>query len=151
MVVLKRKKNSRQRASQTHGWGAKSCHRGKGGGAGRGNAGSGKRADQKKPSYWGIPDYFGMHGFKSKGQKIKIIAVNIGDLPKYALKSGSNNIKLADFGINKLLGSGNAAKPYTIEVDYASEGAIRKIEEAKGSVKLLKAKQDEEDTSSKEK
>ena len=57
MTVNKRKKNSRQRGSHTHGWGAMKKHRGAGNRGGRGAAGSGKRADSKKPSIWTGP-YF---------------------------------------------------------------------------------------------
>ena len=48
----KRSKNSRQRGSKTHGWGAMKKHRGAGHRGGRGAAGSGKRGDAKKPSIW---------------------------------------------------------------------------------------------------
>ena len=65
MTVNKRKKNSRQRGSQTHGWGAKKKHRSFGNRGGKGMAGSGKRADSKKPSLW-KERYFGKIGFKSK-------------------------------------------------------------------------------------
>ena len=52
MTVNKRKKNVRQRGHKTHGWGEKKKHRGKGHQGGAGMAGTGKRADSKKPSIW---------------------------------------------------------------------------------------------------
>src|SRR3990172_2450527 len=78
MVVNKRKKSGRYRGSQTHGGGAKKKRRGAGNRGGRGNAGSGKRADQKKPSNWD-EKYFGKSGFtsKSRRQKDDIINLNI--------------------------------------------------------------------------
>jgi len=49
MTVHRRKKNKRMRgAKTTHGYGAKKKHRGSGNKGGKGMAGSGKRADQKK-------------------------------------------------------------------------------------------------------
>ena len=63
MVVNKRKKNSRQRGSTTHGFGSKKKHRGHGSRGGSGLAGTGKRADAKKPSFWHDTEYFGGHGF----------------------------------------------------------------------------------------
>ena len=44
------KKVRKFRGSHTHGYGSKKKHRGAGSRGGRGMAGSGKRADQKKPS-----------------------------------------------------------------------------------------------------
>ena len=67
----KRKKVNKYRGSQTHGGGAKKKRRGAGNRGGRGMAGSGKRADQKKPSIlkeYGNR-YFGKRGFRSKNKK----------------------------------------------------------------------------------
>ena len=50
MVLNKRKKNSRMRGNTTHGYGSMKKNRGAGNRGGRGMAGSGKRADQKKPT-----------------------------------------------------------------------------------------------------
>ena len=68
MVVRKRKKNSRQHGSTTHGWGAMKKHRGAGNRGGRGLAGTGKRADQMKPLHW-KERYFGKLGFRPGGNK----------------------------------------------------------------------------------
>ena len=54
-----RKKNTRQRGSHTHGWGAKKKHRGAGNRGGRGNAGSGPRAGHEfgeTEDYYFFPD-----------------------------------------------------------------------------------------------
>jgi large subunit ribosomal protein L15 len=133
----KRKKNTRQRGQTTHGWGSMKKHRGSGNKGGVGNAGSGKRGDAKKPSFWKNKNYFGMRGFTSKSNKSKIISINISDLSKYTLKIGKNEINLGDFGISKLLGTGNVNESYKIIVNFASAKAIEKIEKAKGSVTLL--------------
>jgi len=65
MSINKRTKRSRQRGSHTHGWGAKKKHRGAGNRGGRGMAGTGKRADQKKPTIMNLygNEYFGKRGF----------------------------------------------------------------------------------------
>src|SRR3989338_7387915 len=98
MTINKRKKNDRQRGSKTHGWGAKKKHRGQGNRGGRGMAGTGKRADSKKPSIW-KEDYFGKHGFVSKTPKIKINAVNVNFIEQHIGKFLSDNLvkKEGDF------------------------------------------------------
>lgn len=71
-MIIKRKKSERYRGSQTHGGGAKKKRRGAGNRGGRGMAGSGKRADQKKPTIlknYGN-SYFGKRGFSSKSKKV---------------------------------------------------------------------------------
>jgi len=78
MTTHKNKKVTKYRGSKTHGGGAMKKRRGAGNRGGRGNAGSGKRADSKKPSIWADKYYFGKHGFKKKGIKEKICAVNVG-------------------------------------------------------------------------
>jgi len=78
VTVNKRKKVSRYRGSMTHGGGSKKKRRGAGNRGGKGMAGSGKRADSKKPSIW-KQKYFGKYGFVSKNVR-KINAINIGYL-----------------------------------------------------------------------
>ncbi|MFT4343167.1 MAG: uL15m family ribosomal protein [Candidatus Woesearchaeota archaeon] len=140
MVSRKRSKNSRQRAGTTHGWGAMKKHRGAGNRGGVGNAGSGKRGDAKKPSYWKDSKYFGMHGFKRKGIIKSVVTANVSDLDRFAEKAGSTTFSLADFGITKLLGDGLVTKAYTVTVESASSRALEKIEGAKGKVTVLSRK-----------
>ena len=52
MTYNKRKKNTRMRGGTTHGYGSMKKNRGAGNRGGRGNAGSGKRADSKKPKIY---------------------------------------------------------------------------------------------------
>ncbi|MBU0666244.1 MAG: uL15m family ribosomal protein [Nanoarchaeota archaeon] len=132
MTENKRKKNSRQRASHTHGWGAKKKHRGAGNRGGRGRAGSGKRGDAKKPSFWKEKDAYGRaKGFKSikKHQK----TINISELHKF----NSTEINLKSQGYTKLLAMGTVVEKFNISVEYASQKAIEKIKKAGGEVKLL--------------
>jgi len=112
MVTNIRKKNSRLRGTHTHGWGSKKKHRGAGNRGGRGLAGTGKRGDANKPAHWG-KKYFGKFGFKKKGQKIKFITFNVGDIEKLS----KTEINLSDLKFNKLLGKGkiNTKVKITIE------------------------------------
>ena len=144
MTVNKRKKNTRQRGSMTHGWGAKKKHRGQGHRGGRGMAGTGKRSDAKKPSIWKNVDYFGKHGFISKTPKVKINPVNINFIEQHIDKYISNklitkenefySIDLEKLGFNKLLGDGRISAKLRIKTPYASRTAIEKIKEAGGEV-----------------
>ena len=144
MTVNKRKKNDRQRGHKTHGWGAKKKHRGKGHQGGAGNAGSGKRADSKKPSYWTDPLYFGKHGFISKTPKVKIKALNASYLELHlnqlvnsniAKKEGAvYSVELEKLGYNKLLGDGRVSMKFKITVPYASKSAVEKVKEAGGEI-----------------
>lgn len=155
MVVNKRKKNTRQRATQTHGWGAKKKHRGAGHRGGRGNAGTGKRGDAKKPSIWNNPKYFGKFGFASRKKSIK--ALNLTALEcliqkleqKGQLKKTGNkyNIDLHSLGYGKLLGSGKITFVVDITVERATQKAIDKIKKIGGDVKVLESAEEFESTS----
>lgn len=143
MTVNKRKKNTRQRGHKTHGWGAKKKHRGQGNRGGRGMAGTGKRADSKKPSIWKT-DYFGKHGFISKTPKTRINAVNLGFIEQHIGRFLSNDavkkendfylIDLEKIGFNKLLGDGRISRKFRIKTPYASKAAVEKVKEAGGEV-----------------
>ena len=148
MTVNKRKKNSRQRGSHTHGWGAMKKHRGAGNRGGRGAAGSGKRADSKKPSIWTGP-YFGKHGFAGKP---KYKAVNVSYLEERLdfliseksakPEAGGYSIDLDGLGFSKLLGRRKLTKKLFIACDYASAGAVEAVKAAGGQVKLKKGASD---------
>ena len=147
MTINKRKKNDRQRGSKTHGWGAKKKHRGQGNRGGRGMAGTGKRADSKKPSIWKDKNYFGKHGFVSKTPKIKINPVNINFIEQHLDKFISNDlirkedgfysVELEKLGYNKLLGDGKVSVKFKIKTQFASEKAIEKVKEGGGEVVIL--------------
>src|SRR3989339_2213411 len=64
MTTRRRKKSLKLRALRTHGMGMKKA-RGSGNRGGKGMAGTGKRADQKKPTIINLygNDYFGKRGF----------------------------------------------------------------------------------------
>ncbi|MBI2208683.1 uL15 family ribosomal protein [Candidatus Woesearchaeota archaeon] len=144
MTVNKRKKSNRYRGSKTHGCGAMKKRRGAGNKGGRGMAGSGKRADSKKPSLWG-ERYFGKFGFKSKSTtdirpvNIEYLEANIGKLSKQNVAVKENDVYSVDLeklGFNKLLGSGKVLNKYRIKVSYASKKAIEKVKGSGGEVIL---------------
>jgi large subunit ribosomal protein L15 len=142
MTVNKRKKSSRLRASQTHGWGAKKKHRGAGNRGGRGMAGSGKRADQKKPSIlkeYGNT-YFGKLGF-TRPQKIvhKDKTINLYFLEENAEKIGKKEadfyvIDLGKLGYTKLLGTGEITKKFRVICKKVSKKAEEKIKKHHGEI-----------------
>ena len=151
MSVNKRSKFSRMRGQRGHGWGAKKKHRGKGHQGGAGMAGTGKRADSKKPSIWKDEHYFGKFGFVSKTPKAKINPVNIGYIEQHIDKFISNGsikkendtyiVELEKLGFNKILGEGQVSMKFKVKSPYASKTAIEKVKEAGGEVVgLVKAK-----------
>ncbi|HOI18693.1 MAG TPA: uL15 family ribosomal protein [Candidatus Woesearchaeota archaeon] len=151
MTVLKRKKSSRMRGSHTHGTGGKKKARGAGNKGGRGNAGSGKRADAKRPSFWTIKNFEGKHGFKRKPSlRVNYCTINLNEiesmLPTFlaegvAKKEGNSySLDLSKTKYTKLLGKGNISFAININVDSASQKAIEKIKIAKGSVKTIETK-----------
>jgi large subunit ribosomal protein L15 len=127
-------------------------HRGKGHRGGAGMAGTGKRADQKKPSIWKDEKYFGKFGFISKSRMPEMIPIDIKtiedrleSLVKKGLakhEGGAYTLNLADLGYNKLLGNGKATKKLMITTDFAAASAIEKIKKAGGDVKVLITKKE---------
>lgn len=140
---FKRKKNSRHRGSKTHSWGAMKKHRGSGNRGGRGNAGFGKRSDCKKPSVWGIENFYGAHGFTPIHRKegaacnIEMLEQQYKQLLKKGIiveEKGAAAINLQAMGAEKLLGKGNPIRKWNIMVKQASESAQAKIHEKGGTV-----------------
>ncbi len=153
MTVRRKKKIFKQRGTRTCGAGTKK-RRGSGNRGGYGMAGSGKRADQKKPSIINEfgNTYFGKHGFvRQTTVHYKAININFLDRKidslakkgKADLKSNAYTIDLDKIGIGKLLASGSTSKKMHITVDMASKNAIEKIKKAGGDVitKTLIAKE----------
>lgn len=129
----KRKKISRMRGRRWHGFGAGKKHRGKGSRGGTGMAGSGKRADVKKPTILKLYGnaYYGKRGFHRPQKVIKQIrAINIIDLPKF----NKTEINLTELGYDKLLGKGKVKQKYNIKVKLYSKSAKEKIEKAGGKI-----------------
>ncbi len=151
MTHNKRSKNSRQRGSWTHGWGAKKKHRGAGSRGGRGLAGSGKRGDAKKTLYWSNPNYFGKRGFVNINTE-KEHTINIAHLDTIAdtlvakgkakKENGAISINLNELGYTKLLGAGNTSKKLIITVEKASKNAEEKLAKTGGKLNLLSKKEE---------
>ena len=150
-MIIKKRKVRKYRGSQTHGGGSKKKRRGAGNRGGRGMAGSGKRADQKKPTILKLygNTYFGKSGFISKiRKKINVISIQTIEnkiynwLKEGTLKKEGNAIKidLKSMGYNKLLSKGKVKNKFYIEVEYASKKAIEKIEKSGGKINVLNAK-----------
>lgn len=142
----KRKKNSRQRGSGGHGWGAKKKHRGSGNRGGTGNAGSGKRGQSKRFTTRFVREHFGKHGFIKKYSE-RVHVVNLQYLEgsadrlvregKAKQSSGVIELDLARIGVNKLLSKGAVTKKFKLTVAHASPNAVRKVEAVGGSVTVL--------------
>ena len=144
-MLNKKRKSVRLRGHHTHGYGSKKKHRGSGHRGGVGMAGTGKRADQKKPRIWKDKKYFGRHGFTSVGKTDfkPLTLFYIDDHFDALLKSGKIKpendlyiLDLKDLKRNKLLGSGKVSRKYKIVCDYASGSALSKVEAAGGVVEL---------------
>ena len=146
MAFKTRKKNSRQRGTNTHGWGSMKKHRGAGHRGGRGNAGSGKKGDGKKPSIWKVNKSGkdpSKRGFRCATETL-YKTINISHLSSIAdrlVKEGKATeaqgaivINLRELGYDKLLGAGKVAKKLKVGVAVATPGAKKKIEAAGGSV-----------------
>ncbi|MBW3020998.1 uL15 family ribosomal protein [Candidatus Woesearchaeota archaeon] len=127
-MITKRSKVSRARGNKTHGWGHKKKHRGFGNKGGKGNAGSGKRADSKKPSYW--RNETGRLGFKSKNT----IALKVITLKELDKKFKEGDLNLTELGYDKLLGTGNINKKFNITVSSFTPKALDKVEAAGGKI-----------------
>ena len=133
------------RGSRTHGWGISGQHRGGGMRGGHGKAGFFKH----KWTYvlrYDLPRK-GKHGFKSLSKGRKLSAVNVRELDeivdkllaegKAKEKGGKIKIDLSALGCEKLLGGGKISRPLEIKVMDCSDSAMKKVEEAGGSIVSL--------------
>lgn len=139
MVVRKKKKVTKYRGSKTHGGGSMKKRRGAGHRGGRGNAGSGKRGDAKKPSYWKETPAKGFFSQTSGPNTI-----NVGHLDsmldtlvaqgKASQKADVFTVNLDVLKVSKLLGSGIVRKKIMVTVEAASPKALEKIAALGGKV-----------------
>jgi len=144
MKTHKRKKSSRDKGSKTVRWGARKKHKKSGHRGGKGMAGSGKRADQKKTLVLKLYGnaYFGKQGETSKGTKRdKRDRINLGDIQTRLNKIGK---KVGDkYEINlenyKILGKGEIKDKLIIKAKEASESAIEKVKKAGGEIILTRS------------
>lgn len=151
-----RKKTKKLRGRKTAGWGARKKHKGKGSRGGKGMAGTGKRADQKKSfilKKFG-KEYFGKRGFVSLKSQKKSKKINLDQLNEMlplliknelAKKIGQEvKVDLKKAGYGKLLGRGKVTMKYLIKVDSFSKNAQEKIEKFGGSINKIEAESKEE-------
>ncbi|MFH1331977.1 MAG: uL15 family ribosomal protein [archaeon] len=142
MTARRQKKNKKMRGSHTHGWGSKKKHRGAGNRGGRGMAGTGKRADQKKPSIlkeYG-KEYFGRRGFVTPTRKedktinLDYIEKHTDQLTAKGLITKENDYYIIDIkklGYDKLLGKGRIKNKYKV-TGKVSKTAAERIKQAGG-------------------
>lgn len=145
-MLNKRKKSIKFRGHHTHGYGSKKKHRGSGHQGGVGLAGTGKKADQKRPSIWKDPKYFGRYGFVSRKKPLR--AINLFYIEEHfdsLLKDGKIKqegelflVDIAELKADKLLGSGEPTRKYKIKASHASESAKAKVSEKGGIVETKK-------------
>ena len=132
-MVKKRSKRSRLRGRRTCGYGHKFKHRGKGSKGGKGKAGTGKMAGQKKTFVLRyFPNYLGKHGFKSKNKKLRTINLSqIQEKLDTFLKEGIATKTRSGIEITlknyKVLSSGNVRSGLIIKAKEFSKKTEEKI------------------------
>ena len=144
MPVNRRKKVVKMRGLTTHGWGAKKKHRGAGSRGGRGMAGTGKRADQKKPTIlkeYG-QSYFGKRGFESYKKLKKQKTINLQEINDKInlLGKKEDDIYIIDLTdkYSKVLAKGNLNHKAKLTCSSFSKKALEKIEKIGGEVIICK-------------
>lgn len=148
MVVKIRGKTNKRRGSKTHGWGSPKKHRGSGSKGGVGNAGRGKKGQQKMTLMNNIGYRIGAHGFVRPPSAASFErAINIDDIekniPRYleekaAKKSGDAfEVNALALGYTKVLGRGNITSKLIVTAKKFSKSAIEKLKAAGGEAKAL--------------
>jgi large subunit ribosomal protein L15 len=142
-----RGKSNKRRGSRVHGHGkGKSHNRGSGNRGGYGNAGSGKKAQCKKPNFWNKEDQLiGKFAFGMRHSPV-LNCINVNQLQdNYGTMVAQGKVKqgaevsfnLTEMGVEKLLGAGKVTDKLNITVGCASASAIKKIEAAGGKVTIV--------------
>lgn len=137
------------RGQGTHGWGARKKHKKSGHRGGKGMAGTGKRADQKKTLVTKLygHNYFGKQGITSrKTKKDRRKRINLEDiefnLEKYGKKTGDAwHLDLPGYKILDLGGDFVLRNKLIIKASSASSSAIEKVKKAGGEIILPKKKE----------
>ncbi|MEK6872519.1 MAG: uL15m family ribosomal protein [Nanoarchaeota archaeon] len=142
MKTKKKRRSRRFRGGSTHGHGSRKKWKGSGHKGGKGMAGTGKRADQKKTLVIKLygNKYFGKQGITSKSTfKKKNKVINLRDIEKNfdSLKKFEKDGWL-DLKEYKVLGDGEINKKIKIRVLDVSERAREKIKKIGGEVEILR-------------
>ncbi|MEK6848700.1 MAG: uL15m family ribosomal protein [Nanoarchaeota archaeon] len=150
MRLKKKRKPVRMRGTRTHGWAMKK-HKGKGNHGGKGMAGAGKRAKQKKTYVirYHYP-YFGRQGFTSrKTAERKVKVMNVGEIAKqlnsFEKKGIAKKTKegiVIDLKEYKILGEGEIKEKLIINAKSASNSAKEKIEKSGGKIVVEEAERE---------
>ncbi|MBD3252242.1 hypothetical protein GF386_00745 [Candidatus Pacearchaeota archaeon] len=150
MKLKKTRKSRKQRGNNTHGHGARKKWKGKGHHGGKGMAGTGKRADQKKTLVTKLygNKYFGKQGVTSKKtrkKKYKVMSLeniqkNLNNLiKKYG--DGKEELKLNNY---KIIGDIELKTKLSITAKAFSKKAREMIEKAGGKALVVGKKDMEE-------
>ena len=144
----KRRKSSRMhgRKQGTHGWGSRKKHKKSGHRGGKGRAGTGKRADQKKSLMTKLygHNYFGKQGITSKKtERDKRKRINLKDIElnieKYGKKTGNSwHLDLPDYKILDAEEDYNVKNKMIIKGMAASASASEKVKKAGGEIVVSK-------------
>ena len=127
--------------NRTHGRGKK-AGRGAGKRGGRGLAGINKHKVMLRVKY--MPNHWGRYGFKRHASIRNVnVCCNVSDLDHLA--GDSDEVNLAELGIDKLLGSGRISRALKVIVAGASSKAVEKVQSAGGSVTIEDTGDDEWD------
>ncbi|MCX6742144.1 MAG: uL15 family ribosomal protein [Candidatus Pacearchaeota archaeon] len=139
-----RTNRSRIRGRRSCGMGARNNYRGKGMQGGKGMAGTGKRAGQKRT--WvlkNFPDYFGKTGFTSR--KTKMLSINIGFInDKIETLIKEKKAKKVDKGYEvelknyKVLSAGRVDKKLFVKASGFSKKVEEKVVKAGGAITQIK-------------
>jgi len=132
----------------TAGHGARKKHRSSGNRGGKGMAGTGKRADQKKTLVLKLygNSYFGKQGITSRGtKKDKRDRINLGQIQSNLEKYGKKTSKGWEINLEnyKILGEGEVNEKLIITAKEASQSASEKVKEKGGEI-ILEEKKEEE-------
>ena len=123
------KANKHRGRNRYHGRGKK-AGRGAGKRGGRGNAGINKHRVMTRIKY--MPNHWGMHGFnRHPGLRKVNVSINVSEVDQM---TEGDSINLTEMGYDKLLGKGPITRAINITVSEASAGAVKKVEEAGGTV-----------------
>jgi large subunit ribosomal protein L15 len=138
-------KRSKYRGSRTCGGGTHKNRRGAGNRGGRGRAGINAHHFVKWYKEMGGP-VFGKNGFNNSSRNsVSVMDVGIIDqiVPSLLAQGLAKNegdvivINVADFGIDKVLGSGKVTKKLNISAQAFSESAKVKIEKIGGKAQIV--------------
>ncbi|MEK6928879.1 MAG: uL15m family ribosomal protein [Nanoarchaeota archaeon] len=139
MKIKKRRKSSRYAGSQTAKRGSKKRTRGSGNQGGKGWAGTGKRADQKKTLVIKLTkgnNYFGKSKALRRGNiPPSLEVINVGTIEQ-RLSSFTSKEGFLDLSGYKILGDGDIKTKIKIKASAASKSAIEKIKKAGGELEI---------------